>query len=178
MKKLLFLFVAIMIVSAGAEAQPMAFQKSEKTGEKIELKKLKGNIVSEASKEQFFNDYGKIPGTQWRRSANFDEATFKKDGKVITAFYDDASSLVGTTSLSSFNQLPAKAKNIINKKYKSYSKGDVIFFDDNEANDTDMLLFGEQFDDTDSYFISLKKGVKTVVYQIFPDGDVTYFTNM
>lgn len=190
MKKSFFLSAAALILAAGIHAQTVAVAKDvikddkkqesairkEKKKERKELRKLKGNTVSEKSQEQFFIDFGRIAGAQWKRTGYFDEVTFTRNGKTMTAFYDDASNLVGTIRASSFARLPAKAQNVINKEYKDYVPGDVVFFDDNEANGTDMLLYGIQFDDVDSYFVSLKKGNKTVVVQVSPNGEVGYFS--
>lgn len=182
MKKILFT-VSIIIFVAGVQAQTaMLYAKTEKKIERKEerksLRKLNGHVVSEAAKLQFFTDFGKIPGAIWKRLANFDEATFKNDGKVITVFYDDEAKLVGSTSASAFTNLPVKAQKFINKEYKDYSKGDVIFFDDNEKNETDMLLYDLQFDDEDSYFVQLKKANKTIIVLVSKSGEVSYFTSM
>jgi hypothetical protein len=179
MKKLLLLSAATIMLAAALQAQPgLASVKTEKKEERKELRKLNGNVVSERAKEQFFSDFGNMSGAQWKRSTNFDEVVFNKDGKVTTAFYDDAANLVGTTSASNFASLPAKAQDFINDNYKGYSKGDVIFFDDNEYNDTDMLLFNQQFDDEDSYFVELKKGNKAIIVEVNMGGDVSYFTGV
>ena len=36
----------------------------------------------------------------------------------------------------------------------------VIFFEDNNVNDTDMLLYGNQFSDADNYFVELSNNKK------------------
>lgn len=154
---------------------------SEKKGTKVEkkaLKHLNGNTVSSQSKAQFKADFGNITTVQWKRSATFDEATFKKGNETTTAFYDDKAMLVGTTAPKSFTDLPAKAQKYINDKYKDYNKSAVIFFDDNEKNETDMILFEQQFDDVDSYFVELKKDKKDIVLEVSMQGDVSYFRDL
>jgi len=183
MKKILFLSAATVIFAAHVQAQLSMLsakteKRTERKAEKKELRKLKGNVVSEASRQQFSRDFGPVTGVSWKRTVNFDEVNFKKNGKAMTAFYDDASNLVGTTSASTFANLPAKAKQFINKEYRQYNKGEVIFFDDNEKNETDMLLFGQQFDDEDSYFVQLKKDSKAIIVRVTKGGDVTYFARM
>lgn len=75
--------------------------------------------------------------------------------------------------------LPAKAQQEIIKHYTNYEKAPVIFYDDNEYNDTDMILYGLQFQDEDNYFIELadKKG-RPIVLKVTPGGEVSYFTDM
>jgi hypothetical protein len=192
MKKVLFLAAAIAL-TATMNAQNMpAFLKSEiKLNKEAEsalkevnrvdrkvLRKLKGDEVSYQSKQAFISDFGNIPVSQWERLDNFDEATFTKGGQVMSAFYDYDSKLVGTTQNKTFTDLPAKAQKYIREKYKGYTPADVILFDDNEMNETDMVLFGSQFDDTDSYFVELKKDNKKIVVQVSMGGDVSYYTRM
>ena len=63
----------------------------------------------------------------------------------------------------------------IKKKYPGYKVENVIFFDDNEANDTDMMLYGIQFEDADNYFVELSKNNQTLVVQVNPFGEVFFF---
>ena len=152
--------------------------KKEIKEEQKKLRKLKGKEVSSQSKQAFYGDFGNIPVTKWERTANFDEATFTKDGLVMKAYYDADSKLVGTTTHKTFADIPASAQKEINKKYQGYTKGDVIFFDDNELNETDMVMFGNQFDDADNYFVDLKKDNKEIILQVNMGGDVSFFKQM
>ena len=77
-----------------------------------------------------------------------------------------------------FSDLPASAQKQINKEYKDYTIEKVIFFDDNEDVDTDMILYGSQFDDADNYFVELRKDNKDVVLQVTMDGLVGYFAGI
>lgn len=152
--------------------------KKEKRSEKKELRKLEGKEVSYMAKEAFQRDFGKNAVANWERLDNFDKATFIKDGQKISAFYDYDSKLVGTTSNKTFADLPARARNYINIKYKNYSIEDVIFFDDNEFSETDMILYNKQFADEDNYFVELQKGDKKIVVQVNMEGDVYYYTQI
>lgn len=124
---------------------------------------------------QFLIDFGKMPNVKWTKNAYFDEATFVKHRALTHAFYNSESKLVGTTSDKKFADLPAKAQKEINTKYKGYTKGEIVLFEDNQANDTDMYLFDQQFEDTDSYFISLSNGAKKIILQIDQLGNITFF---
>jgi hypothetical protein len=141
-------------------------------------KKLEGSNVSEMSKTHFYADFGNIPNAEWRRSINFDEAKFIKDGKDVTAFYDYDANLVGTCTPKTFADLPAAGQKEIKAKYKDYSVGPVILFDDNEANDTEMILYGLQFEDANNYFVELAKGNDKVVVMINPEGVLSFFKKL
>jgi hypothetical protein len=193
MEKLFVLSAATFILAATVNAQTTAASlqsdmklgkkaganiKKEKREERKELRQLNGSEASYQSKQQFIRDFGDIPVSQWERLNNFDEATFTKDGHVMSAFYDADAKLVGTTQNKTFADLPAKAQQLINENYKGYTAGEVMFFDDNEFNQTDMILFGRQFDDEDSYFVEMSKDNKKIVLHVRMDGDVSYFTRL
>lgn len=152
--------------------------KKEKKEERKELRKLKGSEVSESAKLQFYTDFGDIKGVTWRRGEIFDVAMFTQDGAKQSAYYGYDHKLVGTTTKKTFADLPKYAQQYIDKQYKGYTKEAVLLYDDNEANESDMVLYGRQFDDEDSYFIELAKDGKTVVLQSTMDGVVTFFKSM
>lgn len=194
MKKLLILSAALLFLAATTNAQtkedslkkqikmlkkegPMA--KPMVKADRKELRKLEGKEVSYQAKEKFISDFGDIPVTKWVRMDNYDRATFTKDGNVMNAFYDADASLVGTTTYKNFADLPANAQKYINKEYKDYTIDNrVLFFDDNEFNDTDMLLYGQQFDDADNYFVEVKKGKQTTILMVDTEGNVSFFKQL
>lgn len=149
-------------------------RKEEKVIRK-DIRKLEGNEVGNRTKESFLADFGNIPVTKWERTSLFDKAIFAKNGKEMTAYYDADSKLVGTTSKVSFKDIPAIAQKYIDTKYRGYAKSDVIFFDDNELNETDMVMFNSRFDDADNYFVDLKKDNKEIVLKVSMNGDVSFF---
>ena len=193
MKNSILLFIAILAIStiASGQVDPNAIKKDikkinkeesvlkkEKKEERKELRKLNGMEVSYQAKQQFLTDYKMATDIKWERTPYFDEATFTKDGKTLKAYYDEQAKLVGTSAIVTFGDLPEKAQKYINKKYKDYTKGAVIFFDDNEFNETDMLLYGLQFDDEDSYFVELTKGTNKIVVRSNSAGDVYFFKEL
>lgn len=193
MKKILVLSATAVILTASVHAQNSvalvkkeikndnkaeSLVKTEKREEKKALRKLEGKEVSYAAKLAFYSDFGNIPVTEWKRTVNYDQATFTKDGQVLQAFYDADAKLVGTVSNKTFEDLPAKAQQYINKKYKDYNYGAVILYDDNETNATDMILYNQQFDDADNYFIEMKKGNKAIVLQVNMNGNVSFFKDL
>ena len=193
MKKVILLVAAMTLTIAVSQAQTVQEKKvkkeirsldrkdpdakNEKKNLRRELHLLKGQDVSNESKSQFSKDFRDVSNVKWRRSDYFDEATFMRKGSSMTAFYDEDSKLVGTTTAKKYSDLPFKAQNKINQKYKGYSKGNVIFYDDNEDNQTDIYLYGRTFDD-DSYFLEISKNGMKSVLQITPNGEVSYFDIM
>lgn len=185
MKKLVLL-MALLIAVVSIQAQTKEAKKEvkkemrkEKHEKRVALRKLEGKEVSTQSKEKFTVDFGNAADVQWARSGYYDEATFTdQNGKRTTAYYDNSSQLVGTTSPRKFSDLPASAQKYIKKNYQSYMDAQVLLFDDNEANDTDMLLYNMQFDDEDMYFIEVRKDTKTDVLRVSMDGNVSLFKTL
>jgi hypothetical protein len=190
MKRLLALSAVTFILATAGKAQitPASLKdeikvdnkvesniKKEKKDVRKELRKLDGKEVSYQSKQAFYADFGNVPVSKWERTDNYDKADFTKDGQLMTAYYDADTELVGTTSAKTFSDIPASARKYIDKKYPDYIKSDVVFFKDNELNETDMIMFGDQFDDADNYFVELKKDNKAIVLQVTMSGDVSFF---
>ena len=193
MKKLLFLSAATLVLATAVNAQTSKASvkndiaslnkqgsviKKEKREERKELKKLKGNEVSYQAKEEFYRDFNNMTATKWERTANYDKATFTKDGQVMTAYYDADAKLVGTVSDKTFADLPAKAQKLIDSKYQGYSKESVLLFDDNELNKTDMIVYNQKFEDADNYFVELKKDNKEIILKVNVSGDVSFFKQL
>ncbi|MFT3704846.1 MAG: hypothetical protein QM802_20945 [Agriterribacter sp.] len=178
MKKLL-LFTAAILVIASVNAQSDASSvKKEKKQEKKELRKLEGTDASYQSKDAFYKDFGDMENVSWKKTPTFDEAEFTKNGITMKAFYDIDANLVGTETKKEFADLPVNAATYINKKYGDYTKDKVIFFDDNEFNETNMVLYGNEFDDADNFFVELSKADKTIVLRVNMEGEVSYFTQL
>ena len=97
-----------------------------------------------------------------RRRSIF-KARRKRSRPLIAAAYPD---------------LPEAGQKQILKEYKDYTVKKIVFFDDNENNDTNMVLYNSQFDGEDNYFVELQKDDKTIVVQVTPDGLTGYFTSL
>ncbi|WP_127126148.1 hypothetical protein [Pseudoflavitalea rhizosphaerae] len=186
MKKLIILFAA-SVVTLAANAQNIAQDSKkemkhekhlEKKSERKELRKLEGNEPAFQAKEAFLGDFSNATDVSWNRDKYYDIASFNLDGIHQTAYYDYKSELVGTVIPKTFNDLPQSAQKYIDKKYAGYQKGRVILYDDNEYNETDMMLYGLQFQDEDNYFIELQRGTSDIVLQVTPEGNVFYFTEV
>ena len=185
MKRLVVILIALFIVGAVNHSQAQLANnstkkevKKEQKAEKKALRKLKGAYVSDASKRSFFTDFGNVPNVVWTRTDYFDEAVFMKNGKELKAYYDEDGNLVGTTSVITFEEIPAIAQQKIKKNYKDAVPGKVIFYDDNEINDTDMLLYGIPFDTPDIYFVEMTQGDKKFVVNCDTKGNVSFFKQL
>ena len=152
--------------------------KEEKKSERITLRKLKGSEISYQSKQHFETRFKDAANVAWSRDSYYDIASFEMNNKSIQAYYDSEGKLVGNISPSTVTDLPAAAQKYISKHYSDYSIQKVIFFDDNEDNSTDMVLYGMQFDDSDSYFVELSSGTKQIALHVFKNGDVVFFKKL
>jgi hypothetical protein len=170
--------VVLLLMTIGTVQSYGQETKNEKKAEKKALTKLEGTEVNALAKSHFNVDFGNIPDVQWKRSANFDEASFTKNGKKMKAWYDVDANLVGTTTFVNFSDVPEKGQKEIKAKYKDYTIGSVVFFDDSEINESDMILYGMQFDDADNYFVELAKGTSKIVLKVNTEGNVAYFTKL
>ncbi|MEO6286503.1 MAG: hypothetical protein ABIN80_26575 [Dyadobacter sp.] len=173
------LVAVFAIATVQVQAQTVASNtKKELKAEKREARHDRPISVSVKSKNSFLSDFGNVGHVEWVATPQFDEATFTKEGKTLTAYYDFHSELVGTTSNKKIADLPAAALNEIKKEYKDYVIGAVILFDDNELNDTNMLLYGTQFEDADHYFVTITKGKHEEVLKVNMDGGVSFFRTL
>ena len=182
MKKLAVLSLTLFFALSAVQGQTQKTgkeQAKETKKERVALKKLEGAMVSEQSMNAFHGDFKDATNVQSKRVDTFDEFSFTtKDGQKMKAFYDYNSVLVGTTQDKTVADLPPKGLQEIKKVYKDWAIGPVVFFDDNEVNDTDMILYGVQFDDADNYFVELTKGTKKMIVQVSPEGTVWFFKNL
>lgn len=62
--------------------------------------------------------------------------------------------------------LPEKAKEYISNKYNGHIASNVLFLDNNESIETDMILYNTQFSPEDYYFVELSNGFEGIVLQI------------
>ncbi len=152
--------------------------KADKQIARKELRKLEGNEVSYNSTQAFERTYPHIKPSTTERLNNFDEFDFTQNGKKISAFYDENSRLVATVQVKTYNDLSAKTREEIAKKYKGYVPSNVLYLDNNESNDTQMILYNTQFEPQDSYFVEMSNGTRAIVLQIGLDGFVNYFTRI
>lgn len=186
MKKLAIVSLTFLFVLFVGQIQGMSMAsksgratKKEARAEKRELRKLESsNIVSVKSKNSFYTDFGNMSDVKWRSSDYYDEAIFTKNGSEMTAFYDFYGDLVGTTQVKTFADVPLKGQKEIKKNYSDFTIGPVIFYDDNEFNSMDMLLYNTEFQDEDNYFVELTKGADRKVVRVDMAGNIYFFKQL
>jgi len=147
-------------------------------GNKKSQKSLKLYEPTVQTRAMFAEDFDNVPVAEWKQVDNFDEACFTQNGKRYSAFYDADNNLVATTSGATFEDLPMRAQDYIDTKYAGFVVDQVIYYDDNEFNETDMVLFSQPFQDEDSYFAELSNGTQRVVLHVYLNGDVSLFKAM
>jgi len=173
MKKLFCLSAALFIAVISVLANPLVTAN----GSAIKKKKENRWEPNRSIEFQFSKDFPKAKDVSWSYS-EFVEATFFDNNVEKTAYYDEDNNLVGTANEVDVAALPEKARDHINKMYPGYTIEKVIFFDDNEANDTDMSLFNQSFEDEDNFFPLLINGSKRIILKVSPEGEVSYFGNL
>jgi hypothetical protein len=181
MRRLEMLFIVMLLFVTVDLSQAQVIKNEFKKGKKVEhraLRKLIGTNINVVSKSSFVKSFGKLSDVVWKRTVFFDEATFKEGGHNLTAYFDEFGKLVGTTSVVAFADIPVLAQKKIAKNYKYARIGKVTYFDDNELNNTDMMLFGIQFVDTDKYFVEMMQGAKRFILDCDSKGNVTLFKQL
>ncbi|MBO9613058.1 MAG: hypothetical protein J7619_10210 [Dyadobacter sp.] len=173
-------FITSALIAAlaitGAQAQTLA--KEVRKEHRAEKHAEARTEVNSRSKDSFYADFGQVSDAKWVRGPQFDEVTFTKDGQKQTAYYDSHFMLVGTTADKKFTDIPAKAQKEIQKQFKNYAIGAVVEYKDNENNDTNMLLYGTQFEDADHYFVTVSKGKEADVIMVKTDGQISFFSTL
>ncbi len=181
MKKIAIISMLFLMVIADMQLQAQETKnelKSEIKSDRKALRKLKGTEVNQKAKDHFSSDFENVQNVLWKREGTFDQVTFTQNGLKKTAFYYEDGNLVGTAQRKAFSDLPAKAQEEIKTKYKDFKVVSVIFYDDNEADDTDMILFEVQFEHADNYFVEAIKADKTIVLKVSMTGDVSFFKDI
>jgi hypothetical protein len=174
----LFAFVVTEAPAQKADKEKVKETKKEQKAERVPLKKLEGKVVSSEAKRNFNSDFARASDVLWVRKGTYDEVTFTNEGMKMKGYYDSEGKLVGTTQDATFAEIPAKSQEVIKTKYKDYTVGPVVFFDDNELNETDMILWAIQFDDKDLYFVELAKATSKIIVMCNLEGEVSFFKQL
>ena len=185
MKKLFCLSAALVIGAIVIMANPVVTgngpEMKKKKEDRKEQEKAKTDVSlyppSRALEFQFSQDFPNAKFVTWSQG-RFVEASFL-DGTVLkVAYYDESDNLIGTTTDMDASALPEQARDHIDKMYPGYTIEKVVFFDDNEANDTDMYLYNTSFADEDNYFPLLVNGSKKIILEVSPEGEVSFFESL
>lgn len=151
--------------------------KSQREENRTIRREKAGTTPNYTTEQHFETDFPNAANVSWRR-AGFEEAVFTLDGKEMKAFYDYDHDLIGTTATVDYSSMPEAARKYIEKHYSDYTPQQVILFNDNEYNGSDMVLYGNAFEDADNYFVELTNNNKTIVLQVNMEGLVTFFRDL
>lgn len=184
MKNILIAGSVILLYTTGANAQSESGIGKDEKEVKSELRKAERevnrnvNTVNYQINQAFLRDFPGAENVNWRTVSIYEVAEFNNKGTITNAYYDIDNELVGTTTGKTFTDIPLIAQKHIKKNYSAYTPENVILFDDNEYNDTDMELYGTAFEDEDNYFVSLKNDKETIVLKVNMSGDVSFFKKL
>ncbi len=142
---------------------------------------------SKASKVTFFSlrsfkdNFGFVPNVNWEATPNFDKASFTRNGKPVNAYFSKDGDFIGITSKIDLSNLPAKAREKIEKKYGPDSIKEMLEFQANEdyylPSYTDLMDSG--FEGNDNYFVLVEDNNHTsVILKITPRGSVSVFKKL
>jgi len=188
MKKVL-LAGTIMLTAATATLADTSADRRERKEERAERKEVRNDYhklnraenhmeVSWFTRNNFAKDFPEAKNVGYAKTKNFDEVFFTSGKDNLIAYYDNETHLVGTTQKLAFSDLPENAQKEIHKKYSEYGIAEVMKFNDNESNDTDMILYGTAFDDADNYFVELKNDRKDIIVKISGYGYLSFFKDL
>jgi hypothetical protein len=164
MKKILFVAGALLIPAMATFAQ-------DYTRDYV-------NTADPIIKSQFTADFPDAKDVHFSRVKYLNEVSFTQVKEEMYAYYDDGAQLVGTIQKESFANLPGNAQKKIQNKYPGYAIDNVVRFDDNESDQTEMILDGTSLDDGDNYFVKLKNDSKTILVKVDLSGGVNYLTTL
>ena len=189
MKKFAILSIALFIVftfgqinvQASVAGNKIVIKKQkteEKKAERPQLKKLEGTTINQDSQTNFYMSIGNVSDIKWIRDTYYDVATYNKDKQDMKAYFDINGALVGTTTLKNAADLSSPIEKSIKKLYPDATIGQATYFQDNEDNTTDMILYGIQFESKTQYFIELTQGTNKFVVTSNKEGDVSLFKQL
>ena len=149
--------------------------KDQNREEKREVRAVEN--ISSATMSLFAIDFPKAKNVSWMSTEGYTEADYNMGKSQMMAFFDFDNKLIGTAKYVDYNTLPAVALKDIAKHFKGFVAKQVLFYDDNEANETNIDMFNQSIDQ-DAYFALMDRGNKEIVLQILPDGEVAYFDSV
>ena len=185
MKKIAFIVITSLFALSLVKAQSQSPSENESKAANRESGTARAPVMSAGnesvsfeSQNSFGIDFPKSSDVLWEKTGTMDQVNFISNGQKTSAYYDMDGNLIGTTTNKTLADLTEKAQEILADKYADYKVGPIIFFHDNDKNDTDMVLWATQFDSEDLYFAELVKGTDKIVVQITASGDISYFTKI
>lgn len=177
-----FLFLVAVFAAQGATYRLVdelaAGLKKGRKADMAEVVNADPAMVSTIDKVNFIADFGFIRNAGWAKSTKYNKVTFVKNGNPMTAYFNTQGEIIGTTAVKKFSDLPSSSQKIIKSRYNDYAIGDVIYFEDYRADDTDGILYGVKFQYPGNYFLELTKGAKRIIVEVNPEGEVLLYSEL
>jgi hypothetical protein len=123
-------------------------------------------------------EFGNIADADWSSKGNYSEATFYKNGNLLTTYFNHQGEIIGTTAEKKFTELPVSAQRVISSRYKDYKISNVIYFEDYRAEDTDGLIYGVKFMFPGNYFLEMTNADRKLILEVNPMGEVFVYKNL
>ena len=182
MKKLTIIFFSLFMALAIDQTYAQIFAKVHtKKDQRIENKKFNKFVVTkmnEASLKSFMQDFGALHNVSWIRTSDYDEAVFTKDKQTQNAYYDNEGQLVGTTTLKTFADLPAKGQENLKILFWNYAVEQVIWFQKNPDNKTTMKLWDTEITEPNNYLVEMVYGFRRIVLYVDQGGKLSLFKKL
>lgn len=148
MKKLSIVIAFLLLTTA-----TFATTKAER---KDDVKKIAYNAL-----QNFEADFKTAKDVSWKVNDQYIKASFTSDGKKMAALYDLQGTYLGAVEYLSYEQIPLKARNEIQKRFKDFSFSSALkIVSRPEGN--------ENFNDVGTYWVDLVNDVKQLYVSVSP----------
>lgn len=117
--------------------------------------------VNSRAINNLYYEFKNAKNVVWEANDDYSHATFTYDSHTMDVSFNNDGDLIGISKTISFDELPSKSKQTIEKNYADFKKHDIIEFKNSEAET--------------SFYISMLKDEKKIILQISIDGDVSVF---
>jgi hypothetical protein len=171
MKKSFILPVSFIAVFSLSNVFPKTVHATGTTSEngKMEAKTIVAkntDNVSQTVKSSFQAEFGTQSVILWNQTDNFDVASFEMEGQSMNAYFTKDGVLEGRSILIKWTELPFKAQVNIVQPYKDYAVNRVFVY------------YGDSFDNSGNYFVSLSKDNRTLLVQVNEKGNTTLYKTL
>ncbi len=134
--------------------------------------------VSYFAENNFQSKYQAAVNVKWTVTNQFQKAAFTMNGVKMAAFFDANGDYIATTQYVGVEKLPAVSKGKLKKFYGDYSVGEVVRYDFDGQEDSNLYMLTGKRNYNTIYFASLKNGKEEMVVKITPDGDVSFLKDL
>ncbi len=168
MKKLVIIpAVALLVLASAHFTADSANNESAAATVKIENKmasELVAGNISLTVMNRFRQEFGAVPDVKWEKSNSFAKATFTKDRRKMTAWYNKDARLVGTSSAKTFKDMPGQLQEKILSAYNDYYVVSVLGLDS---------MRGNRPNGAQNWLVELSDGTAKIIVRVNVAGETT-----